>query len=154
MNTVSIVTDLLDHNSIEKDKELLYWKKGLCCHSGNVRFVIESYQLQDVDEGISVLYSPEVVQQGLLAQLVNLIPQIVSEWFPGLVKQLEQIFICYECAKINCQTTYKFAELLECMAEGKLRCTVCQNCLNLKILAPDLLLGDMDRELLLSFDNV
>ena len=154
MNTVSVVTDLLDHNSRKKGEELLYWQKGLCCHSGNIRFIIESYQLQDVDEGISILYSFEVVQQGLLAQLVNLVPQIVSEWFPGLVKQLEQIFICYECAKENHQTTYKFAELLECMAEGKFRCDVCQKCLNLKLLAPDILLGDMDKKLVLNFNNV
>ena len=154
MNTVSVVAELLDHNNIEKDKELLYWKKGLCCHSDNIRFIIESYQLQDVDDSISILYSSEVVQQGLLAQIVNLVPQIVSEWFPGLIKQLEQIFICYECAKVNCQTTYKFAELLECMANSKLKCSVCQKWLDLKILAPDLLLGDMDRKLLLNFDNV
>ena len=151
MNTVSVVTDLLDHN---RTGDLLYWKKGLYCHSGDIQFIIESCRLQSEDDGISILYLSEVAQQGLLGQLVNLVQQIVSKWFPGLVKQLEQIFICYECAKDNHRTIYKLARLLECVAEGKLRCEVCQKDIDLKILAPDLLLDDIGEGSLLEFESI
>ena len=151
MNTVSVVTDLLDNN---RTGDLSYWKKGLHCHSGDIQFIIESCRSQGEDDGISILYSSEVAQQGLLGELVNLVQQIVSEWFPGLVKQLEQIFICYECAKENHQTTYKLAQLLKCIAEGKLRCEVCQTDIELKTLAPDLLLDDMSEGSLLEFESI
>ena len=153
MNTVNVVTELLDHSN-EKDRGLLYWKKGLCCQSSDILFIIESCRLQGEDDGISIVYSSKVVQQGLLGQLVNLVQQIVSEWFPGLVKQLEQIFICHECAKENNEITYKLAKLLECITVNKsFKCEVCKKNLELKTLAPDLLLLDIEVPLL-KFESV
>ena len=151
MSTVSVITELLDHN---RTGDLLYWKKGLCCHTGKIQFIMQSCQLQGEGDGISIVYSSEVAEKGVLSQLVNLVQQIVSEWFPGLVKELEQIFICYECAKVNRRTTYKFARLLESIAEGKLNCEVCQKDIELKILAPDLSLDDMDEESLVEFKSI
>ena len=145
MNTVNVVTSLLDQDN-EKDRGLLYWRKGLCWHSGDALFIIESCRLQGEDDGISILYSSSVVKEGVLGKLVNLVQQIVREWFPGLFKQLEQIFICYECAMNNRQTIFKLPLLLDCMAESKavIKCDICQKDIDLKLLAPDLLLHDMD----------
>ena len=153
INTVNVVTELLDHSN-KKDRGLLYWKKGLCCQSSDILFIIESCRLQGEDDGISIVYSSKVVQQGLLGQLVNLVQQIVSEWFPGLVEQLEQIFICHECAKENNEITYKLVNLLECITESKsFKCELCKKDIELKTLAPDLLLLDIEVPLL-KFESV
>ena len=144
MNTVNVVTNQLDKDN-DKDRGLLYWRKGICWYSGDALFIIESCRLPAEDDGISILYSSSVVKKGILGQLVNLVQQIVREWFPGLAKQLKQVFICYECAMNNGQSIFKFAQLLDCMAESKpkIKCEVCEKDIDLNILAPDLLLHDM-----------
>ena len=156
MNTVTVVRNLLDPD-YEEDRGLLYWKKGLCCHSGDTLFIIESCRLQGEDDGISITYSASVAQEeeeGLLGQLVNLVQQIVREWFPGLVKQLEQIFLCYECAKNDRQSIFKLPQLLDCVTESKhfIKCDVCQKNIDLKMLAPDILLHDM--KCVLKFESI
>ena len=157
MNYVTVVKNYLIQD-YEEERGLLYWEKGLCWHSGDALFIIESCRLQAEDDGISITYSSSVTtyssnvaQEGLLGQLVNIVQQIVREWFPGLVKQLEQIFICYEC---NRQTIFKLPQLLDCVAESKtfIKCGVCQKDIDLKLLAPDILLHDMD--CVLKFESV
>ena len=152
MNTVIVTRNMnQDH---EKDRGLLYWQKGLYWDSGDALFMIESCRLQGEDDGISITYSSSVALEGVLGQLVNLVQQIVREWFPGLIEQLEQIFICYECANNNRQSIFRLPQLLDCVAEGKhvIKCEVCQKDIDLNTLAPDVLLHDMD--CILKFENV
>ena len=153
MSSVSAVKSLLDQGN-ERDRGLMYWRKGLCCHSSNELFVIESCWLQGEDDGISITYSSSVALGGILGQLVNLVQQIVREWFPGHVEQLEQIFICHECAKNSRQTIFNLTQLLKCLEDSKsvINCDVCGKDIALKTLAPDILLHDMDH--VLKFETI
>ena len=160
MNSVTAIKNILIQDN-EEDRGLLYWKKGLCWHSGDALFIIESCQLQAEDDGISITYSSSVTtyssnveQEGLLGQLVNIVQLIVREWFPGLDKQLEQLFICYKCAKNNHQGFSKLPQLLDCVANSKtfIKCKTCQEHLDLNILAPDIVLHDM--ECVLKFESI
>ena len=147
INTVPEVRNLMDQNT-NQNNELLYWDRGLYCQSGDIVFVIESCPSQDDD--ISITYSLKAAQEGLLGQLVNVVQQIVNEWFPGL--KFEQIFCCY---KERCSGNFKLDELLNCIAENKpFICEVCNEGLDLKILAPDLLLDNMDPTCILDVNSI
>ena len=154
MISVNVVTRLLGQDNT-KEGGLIYWKKGLCWYSDDDQFVIESCRLLGEDDGISITCTPGVAQGEILGELVNSVQQIVREWFPGHVEQLEQIFNCHECAKNNRQT---IAQLLKCVEDGKsvINCDVCDKDIALKTLAPDhdLLLQDMDNVKQLEFETV
>ena len=148
MNTIAEVRNLMDQNTNLSTSELLYWDRGLYCQSGDVLFVIESCSSQGDD--ISITYSLKAAQEGLLGQLVNTVQQIVGEWFPGLT--FEQIFCCY---KERCSANFKLDELLDCIAENKpFMCEVCLNNLDLKELAPDLLLDNVDPTCILDVSSI
>ena len=153
MNSVNDVKRLLDQDNT-KEGGLMYWKKGLCWYSDDNLFVIESCRLQGEDDGISITYTSSVAQGRILGELVNLVQQIVREWFPGHVELLEQIFNCHECTKNNRQTIFKLAQLLKCVEDNKsvINCDVCDKDIALKTLAPDILLQDMDH--VLEFETV
>ena len=151
MNTIKVVRDLLDKNR----GELLYWKNGLYFHSCSTWFIIKSSQLENKVNGITIIYSGSAAKEGLLCQLVNSVQEIVSEWFPGLVEQLEELFICYECAMINHHSSYELERLQNCIADSKpLHCEFCKHYLDLKILAPDHLLSDIDQNLLMKRESI
>ena len=147
MNTIAEVRNLMDQN-INQNDELHYWDKGLYCHSGDILFIIESCSSQG--DGISITYSFKAAQEGLLGQIVNLVQQLVNEWFPGL--KFEQIFCCY---KGRCSGNFKLDELLDCIAENKpFICEVCHTDLDLKTLAPDLSLDDIDPIYILDVNTI
>jgi len=148
MNNVTKVRDLLDQND-NQNGELLYWDEGLYYHTGNSLFVIESY----LSQGISIIYSFNTAQEGLLGELVNLVQQVVSEWYPGL--QFEEKFCCYECIKDKQKSIFKLEKLLNYIATNKpFICEVCHTDLDLKVLAPDLLLDDMDPNCILDINDI
>ena len=151
MTTVVEVRDLMDQNGNQNGEELHYWDEGLYYHSGDLRFVIESSPSQG--DGISIVYSLKAAQEGLLSQLVNLVQQIVGEWFPGL--KYEQIFCCYGGSKERCNGIFKLDEVLNCLVESKpFICKVCHEDLNLKVLVPDLLLDDLDPKCILDISSI
>ena len=150
MTTVAKVTDLLHQNDNENG-ELCYWDKGLYCHSDDLLFIIESCLSHN--DGISIIYSFKAAQEGVLSQLVNLVQQIVNEWFPGL--QYEQVFWCYECLQKNCESIFKMKEVLNFIAENRpLNCNICHKDLDLKALAPDFLLDDIDPNYILDIGSI
>ena len=150
MTTVVKVRDVMDQND-NQNGELHYWDKGLHYHSGDLLFVIESSPSQG--DGISIVYSLKAAQEGLLSQLVTLVQQIVSEWFPGL--KYEQIFYCYGGSKERCNGIFKLDEVLNYLVESKsFICKVCHEDLDLKVLVPDLLLDDLDSKCILDVNSI
>ena len=147
MNTVAEVRDLLDQNE-NQNGELLYWKTGLYCCSDDLLFIIESQ-----GDGISIIYSFKAARKGLLGQLINLVQQIVSECYPGL--QFEQVFCCYECAKEKHYGIFKLKEVLTSITENTpLKCQACNKSLDIKALAPDLLLDDIDPQCIMDTESI
>ena len=150
MKTITQVRDIMDQVD-SQNGELCYWNTGLYCHSDGLLFIIESSASQD--DGISITYSSKAAEAGLLGQLVNLVQQIVSEWYPGL--KFEQTFYCYGSTEEECSGNFKLDELLDCIAEKKsLNCQICHKNVDLNKLAPDLLLVDMDANFVLDINTI
>ena len=148
MNIVTEVRDLLDQNAGNQNRELHYWKTGLYCCADDLLFIIE---LQG--DGISIIYSFKAARQGFLGQLVNLVQQIVNEYYPGF--QFEQLFCCSKCAKEKHYGIFKLKEVLTSIAGNTpLKCQACNNSLDIKALAPDLLLDDIDPQCIMDVKNI
>jgi len=153
INSIDVVGELLDHTTSipqQSEGELHYWSTGLYCCTSDQLFCIESCHVGSHD-GISIIVSFQAQQRGILSQLVNLVQQIVSEWFPGLVDKCGQLFPCYECAaatrlgKSNVEM-FKIQQLLSYLENGaKFVCSTCKKEIDLKLLAPDLLLSDVKK---------
>ena len=150
ITTIGEVRGLMDQSDNENG-ELHYWNKGLYCRLDDLLFIIESCPSHG--EGISIIYSFKAAQEGLLSQLVNLVQQIVDEWFPGL--QYEQIFWCYECLQEKHESIFRLKEVLNFIAENKpFNCNICHKDLHLKALAPDLLLDDINPDFILDIRSI
>ena len=150
ISTIGEVRGLMDQSDNENG-ELHYWDKGLYCRSDDLLFIIESCLSHG--DGISIIYSFKAAREGVLSQLVNLVQQIVNEWFPGL--QYEQIFWCYECLQEKCESIFKLKEVLNFIAENKpFNCNICHKDLDLKALAPDLLLDDINPNCIMDIKSI
>ena len=153
MNSIDVVGELLDQiTSMPQQSEgkLHFWETGLYCCTSDQLFCIDSCRIGGND-GISIIVSFQAQQRGIMSQLVNLVQQIVSEWFPGLVDKCEQVFPCYECAAEAHQSRsnvemFKIKQLLTHLENGtKVNCSTCKKEIDLKLLAPDLLLADVKK---------
>ena len=150
MSTVAEVRNLIGHDG-NQNGELCYWNKGLYCRSDDLLFVIESSPSPDA--GICILYTFKTVRSGLLSRLVNLVQQVISERFPGL--NYEQIFCCYGCYNEKCNGVFRLEELLNCIEGNKsFICEVCHKTLDLRALAPDLILDDMNPNFILDINSI
>ena len=150
MNTIAEVKNLISHEG-NQNGELYYWNKGLYCRSDNLLFVIESSQSQDV--GICIVYSFRTVRSGLLSKLVDLVQQVLNEWFPGL--KYEHIFCCYGSFTEKCNGVFRLEELLNCIEGNKpFVCEVCCKTLDLRAVAPELLLDDIDPTFILDINSI
>ena len=147
MNTVAEVRDMLDQNDDHSGK-LHYWKSGIYCCSDDLLFIIASQ-----GDGISIIYSFKAAQKGLLGQLVNLVQQIVTEWYPGL--QFKQVFYCYECTNEKHYGIFNLKEVLTSIKENKpLNCQACHKSLDMKALAPDIVLDDIDPHFIVDVKSI
>ena len=150
MNTVAEVKNLIGYE-VNQNGELYYWNKGLYCRSDDLLFVIESSPSHDV--GICIVYSFRTVRSGLLSRLVDLVQQVINEWFPGL--KYEQIFCCYGSFTEKCNGVFRLEELLNCIEQNKpFVCEVCCKTLDLRVLAPELLLDDIDPTFILDISSI
>ena len=157
INTIDDVKELLNQldspSQQHSNENIQYWATGLCCFANDLRFCIKSCRIGGND-GITITVSLAAEQRGIMSRLVNLVQQIVNEWFPGLAGKCGQIFPCYECAKscIDNKAMFKVKDLLPNLCEQtNLSCDVCHKEVQLKLLAPDLLLDDMTT---FDFENV
>ena len=118
------------------------WATG-CAHNDQL-YCIKSYH-KGSRNIISIIVSSQSPQRGVMTQLVNLVQQVVCEWFPGLVGKYERMLKCYECTAYGIADVAVFSvrEVLTQLGFGtKFFCSSCKQEIDLKLLAPDLLFDD------------
>ena len=134
---------------------LVCWYTGLFYKGKSLAFSIESlselkrYQEKD---GILIIASQGEEGRKILGQLIDIVEQLISEWYPGLNGELEQRVPCIECIKNEVPAPFEFKvdQLLPFIADHKLTHT-CGGKHNVKLIeiVPDLLLQDLDPAFLL-----
>ena len=100
------------------DFTLLYWKEGIVYKHPELSFGIESLQKAKVStctsrDGIVILASPNSKGRKLICQLVDIILDLIHEWYPGLEENnvsssVEQRVPCYECRKLDREKPFEF----------------------------------------------
>jgi len=146
--------------AIEENIRLLCWNKGLFYNENRLTVIIEPLvetdNHQDRD-GISIRCSSTPEGRKMLGQLVDLVEQLISEWYPGLARELNQKVPCHECVKFDSLNPYEFEvdHLLPLIAEHNLF-TECGASHKVEIidLVPDLLLADLDPSFLLNANEI
>ena len=145
---------------IEGGGSLVYWRTGLFYKVNQLTFSIESLsklrKYQDED-GVFIMASQGVEGRKILGQLIDIVEQLISEWYPGLSGELEQRAPCIECIKNDIRTPYEFKvdQLLPHITDHNLTLK-CGGDHNVKLLeiVPDLLLQDLDPAFLLDPSEV
>ena len=140
---------------IEGGENLVYWRTGLFYNVNKLTFVIESLaelkRYQDKD-GVLIVASQGAEGRKILGQLIDIVEQLISEWYRGLNYVLEQKVPCIECIKCGVPSPYEFKvdQLLPLIADHKLinKCGGGHE-VRLVEIVPDLLLQDLDPAFLL-----
>ena len=140
---------------IEGGGNLVHWRTGLFYNVNKLTFVIESLaelkRYQDKD-GVLILASQGAEGRKILGQLIDIVEQLISEWYPGLNGELEQKVPCIECIKCGVPSPHEFKvdQLLPLIADHKLinKCGGGHE-VRLVEIVPDLLLQDLDPAFLL-----
>ena len=140
---------------IEGGGNLVYWRTGLFYNVNKLTFVIESLaelkRYQDKD-GVLILASQGAEGCKILGQLIDIVEQLISEWYPGLNDELEQKVPCIECIKCGVPSPHEFKvdQLLPLIADHKLiiKCGGGHK-VRLVEIVPDVLLQDLDPAFLL-----
>ena len=140
---------------IEGGGNLVYWRNGLFYNVNKLTFVIESLaelkRYQDKD-GVLILASQGAEGCKILGQLIDIVEQLISEWYPGLNDELEQKVPCIECIKCRVPSPHEFKvdQLLPLIVDHKLiiKCGGGHE-VRLVEIVPDLLLQDIDPAFLL-----
>ena len=142
------------------DGSLIYWSTGLVYKENKFTFSIESLaeniKCHDKD-GILILASQGSEGRKILGKLIDIVEEIISEWYPGLNSRLEQRVACPECLKTGNPNPYEFIveQLFPLIADQKLtqKCSANHEVQLMKIV-PDLLLADLDPAFLLDFKEL
>ena len=98
----------------EPEEVLVYWRTGLFFKINKLTFSIESLSkfknYQDKD-GILIMASRGAEGCKILGQLIDIVEQLISEWYPGLNGELEQRVPCIECIKNKVPTPFEFTTI-------------------------------------------
>ena len=145
---------------LEGDGTLVYWCTGLFYNVNKLTFVIESLaelkRYQDKD-GVLILASQGAEGCKMLGQLIDIVEQLISEWYPELNVALEQKVPCVECIKCGALNPHEFKvdQLLPLIVDNKL-INKCYGGHEVKLveIVPDLLLQDLDPVFLLDSREV
>ena len=142
---------------IEGGGSLVYWRTGLFFKVNKLTFSIESLselkRYQDKD-GILIIATQGAEGRKILGQLIDIVEQLISEWYPGLTGELEHRVPCIECIKNEVPNPFEFKvdQLLPFIADHKLT-HICghhsKHTVKLIEIVPDLLLQDLDPAFLL-----
>ena len=151
---------LVEMPPTDKHENLVYWRTGLVYNANNLTFSIESLaentKYCDKD-GVLILASQGTRGREILGQLIDIVEQLISEWYPGLRCQVDQRVPCSECLKIGNPNPYEFRveQLIPLIADHKLT-HHCDNNHTLQLIeiVPDLLLADLDSAFLLDPKHV
>ena len=140
---------------IEGGGILVYWRTGLLYNVNKLAFVIKSLaelkRYRDKD-GVLILASQGAEGCKIFGQLINIVEQLISEWYPGLNGELEQKVPCIECIKCGVSSPHEFKvdQLLPLIVDHRLiyKCGGGHE-VRLVEIVPDLLLQDLDPAFLL-----
>ena len=133
---------------IEGGGTLVYWRTGLFYNTTKLSFSVETFadNIKYHDKnGVVISASKTVEGCKILGQLIDVVEQFLTEWYPGL--NTEQRVPCLECVKsgITSPCEFKVQQLFLLIADHKLS----HNCANdhgvkLETIAPSLLFQDLD----------
>ena len=139
---------------------LIYWRTGLFYNVNKLTFSIESLtEIKKYHEkdGVLIVASQGAEGRKILGQLIDIVEQLISEWYPGLHGELEQRVLCIECIKSDVPSPFEFKvdQLLPLIADHKLT-HKCGGDHDVKLveIVPDLLLQDLDPSFLLDSREV
>ena len=156
---------------------LLYWRTGIYYKDPDLLFLVESLAGSPLysgkRDGILVVASPTSAGKKVISQLVDMVLQLVEEWYPGLQDAgigrmfgtgIEQRVPCMECAKLGVPVPYEFKveTCLTQIAANKvsIKClyyrddpSKCHE-VSLAEIVPDLLLHDIEPEFILKPSDV
>ena len=133
---------------IEGGGTLVYWRTGLFYNTTKLSFSVETFadNIKYHDKnGVVISASKTVEGCKILGQLIDVVEQFLTEWYPGL--NTEQRVPCLECVKsgITSPCEFKVDQLFLLIADHKLS----HNCANdhgvkLETIVPSLLFQDLD----------
>ena len=155
------------------DFTLLYWKEGIVYKGPELSFAVESLGKAKVSprtsrDGIVIIASPNGKGTKLICQLVDIILNLIHEWYPGLEENnatsgVEQRVPCYECRKLGREKPFEFKidqymsiitsnrPQIEC---GYVREPSKNHKASLVDIMPDILLQDLDADFLLKPEEI
>ena len=145
---------------------LKYWRTGICYSRPDLFILVEELECTVAPDlhGVHIIVTPGMEGCTAYGQIVDLVVNLVEEWYPGLQKTkgsnmlLEQMILCVECLKENQTSPFQFErEALVQNVKDKIpevRCPTGDHTVSLADLAPDLFLADIDHRFLLEQDEV
>lgn len=168
-------TDIDDDITLD-NMRLEYWKEGILYQDPDLCFSVESLTQAKVSSkskrvgGILIQATPNSKGIKVICQLVDMISQLVHEWYPGLEDSspigtggMEQRVPCYECRKLGREIPFEFKidqyMSLISASRTKLECGYDSDAsknhmAQLQDIMPDLLLQDLDAEFLLKAEEI
>ena len=136
-----------------------YWKSGFNYCDPLLYFLVEDLEVH----GVHIVVTPGREGCKVYGQLVDLISNLVEEWYPGLLgtqtaeQGLEQRIMCYQCLTEGISDPHIFSK--ESLVQYITQCNANVPCPNghevaLVDLVPDLVLADIDKSFLLEEGEV
>ena len=144
----------------DENKSLIYWSTGLVYNVIELAFSIQSLAENTKygnKDGILILTSQGPKGCKILGQLIDIVEKLISEWFPQLHSELEQIVPCSECLKYSNPHPYEFkVEQLKLLIGDHKLSNHCGNNHRVQLIeiVPDLLLADLDSKFLLDHNKL
>ena len=147
-------------------KVLKYWKTGICYRKSDLYLLVEELEgTVDPDlHGVHIVVTPGVEGCTAYGQVVDLVVNLVEEWYSGLLKtkgsncMLDQLILCIECLKEKREDPFKFEreDLIRRIKdkEPEIECPSGKHIVLLVDLAPDLFLADIDRRFVLEQEEL
>ena len=160
--TLPLPQPMISHDG----KVLKYWKSGICYRKSDLYLLVEELE-GTVDpklHGVHIVVTPGVEGCTAYGQVVDLVVNLVEEWYSGLLKtkgtncMLEQLILCIECLKEKREKPHKFEreDLIKRIKdkEPEIECPSGKHVVSLVDLAPDLFLADIDRRFVLEQEEL
>ena len=159
------------------NSQLYCWCTGLYYSNAEITFIIKSLsdstrlQHDESRDGVLIKVSNSSHGKRIMCKLVDLVVELVSEWYSGLQDKkkygpygLEQRVLCFECIKQGIMQPYEF-KVQECLAQHSMdkRTIICRkfvgspiqnHTVKLSDIVPDALLEDIDPTFLLEAEEI
>ena len=161
----------LPSNFDPSEARVTYWRTGMFYQDRDVIFRVESLagatRGRGQKEGVVIAVSPSIVGRRIVGVLIDLVTNLVNDWYPGMQSQrgpLAQVVFCPECLIMNYPVPYEF-DVQNCLAafhkkETTIQCGVAgdnspkNHIVSLARIVPDILLQDINAEFLLDYGEL